>query len=190
MPETTRAPAESPGDRRYPLYQRLAAGTVLLFGVVVALTSLGYGLTRGKEPGPGLFPFVIGTLLALLALVWLWRPGVPEHEEAVPGLAEQVEDSGADLAPADEELSWTRDGVRRFGLTIGLTAATVGLFVSVGYVIAMAFYAATLLILVARQRMLWSILGAIVGAVASRYLFDYLGIVLPSLPVDLPWKVL
>lgn len=54
----------------------------------------------------------------------------------------------------------------------------------------MAFYVATLLILVAKQRLFWSILGAIVGALASRYLFDYLGIVLPSLPVDLPWKVL
>ncbi|MFC0534045.1 tripartite tricarboxylate transporter TctB family protein [Phytohabitans kaempferiae] len=200
-PRATEASQESttagPGDaaRSWGVRQRAAAATVLAFAALVTVTAYGYGLHEGTQPGPGLFPFVVGALLTFLAAVWLLKPGRPESEESGDLVTTVLDESEQEAAESqvEEELDWGHGGAFRFGATLLVTAIAVGLFVSLGYTVAVAFYTAALLTVVARQRPLWSIVGAILGAMVSRALFDYLGVVVPSLPVHipfLPWAVL
>jgi putative tricarboxylic transport membrane protein len=54
-----------------PAYQVVAALVVLVLGLGAAWLSHGYGLGSLRRPGPGLWPFVVSVLIAVLALVLL-----------------------------------------------------------------------------------------------------------------------
>ncbi|WP_193608227.1 tripartite tricarboxylate transporter TctB family protein [Nocardioides lijunqiniae] len=54
-----------------PAYQVVAALVVLAFGVGGAVLAHGYGLGSLKRPGPGLWPFAVSIVIAVLAVVLL-----------------------------------------------------------------------------------------------------------------------
>ena len=46
-------------------------GAFAAVGVYVLVSSIGLGLWTSLGPGPGLFPFAMGAVLAAMAVVWL-----------------------------------------------------------------------------------------------------------------------
>lgn len=50
-----------------PVYQVVGAAITLVFGAVAAVVAYGYGLGSLREPGPGLWPFVVGVVIACLS---------------------------------------------------------------------------------------------------------------------------
>lgn len=67
--------AQELADERPPAggaaYQIISAVVVLGFGVGAAVLAHGYGLGSLRRPGPGLWPFVVAIVIAVLALVLL-----------------------------------------------------------------------------------------------------------------------
>lgn len=62
-------------DERPPVagstYQVVAACVFLVFGVAAAVLAHGYGLGSLRRPGPGLWPFAVSVLIALLSVLLL-----------------------------------------------------------------------------------------------------------------------
>jgi hypothetical protein len=54
-----------------PAYQVVAALVVLVLGIGGAYLAHGYGLGSLRRPGPGLWPFAVSVLIALLAIMLL-----------------------------------------------------------------------------------------------------------------------
>ena len=54
-----------------PPYQIVAALVVLVIGIGGAYLAYGYGLGSLRRPGPGLWPFAVSVLIALLAIMLL-----------------------------------------------------------------------------------------------------------------------
>ncbi|SDD30296.1 tripartite tricarboxylate transporter TctB family protein [Nocardioides lianchengensis] len=54
-----------------PAYQVVAAIVVLVLGLAAAYLAQGYGLGTLQRPGPGLWPFAVSVLIAVLAVVLL-----------------------------------------------------------------------------------------------------------------------
>jgi putative tricarboxylic transport membrane protein len=54
-----------------PAYQIVAALVVLVIGIGGAYLAYGYGLGPLRRPGPGLWPFAVSVLIALLAIMLL-----------------------------------------------------------------------------------------------------------------------
>ena len=54
-----------------PAYQIVAALVVLVIGIGGACLAYGYGLGSLRRPGPGLWPFAVSVLIALLAIMLL-----------------------------------------------------------------------------------------------------------------------
>jgi hypothetical protein len=54
-----------------PAYQIVAALVVLVIGIGGASLAYGYGLGSLRRPGPGLWPFAVSVLIALLAIMLL-----------------------------------------------------------------------------------------------------------------------
>jgi len=71
-------------------------------------------------------------------------------------------------------------------LTIALSGLAVMAFEQLGYIITMVLYVSSLLIFVARKNIVFSILGTLVAAVATAYLFEEVGVALPGPYFDLP----
>lgn len=54
-----------------PAYQIVGAAMGIVIGVGGAILSHGYGLGSLREPGPGMWPFVVSVLIAVLSVVLL-----------------------------------------------------------------------------------------------------------------------
>lgn len=54
-----------------PAYQIVPAVVVLVFGIWAAVLAYGYGLGSLRRPGPGLWPFAVSVLIAILAVLLL-----------------------------------------------------------------------------------------------------------------------
>jgi hypothetical protein len=54
-----------------PVYQRVGALAFLTIGAVAAFLAYGYGLGSLREPGPGLWPFLVSLLVVVLSAVLL-----------------------------------------------------------------------------------------------------------------------
>ncbi len=54
-----------------PAYQAVGALVGLAIGVGAAVLAYGYGLGSLREPGPGLWPFVVSVVIAALSLILL-----------------------------------------------------------------------------------------------------------------------
>jgi putative tricarboxylic transport membrane protein len=67
--------AQDLADERPPLggpaYQVVAAVVVLVLGIAGAVLAYGYGLGSLRRPGPGLWPFAVSVLIAILAVLLL-----------------------------------------------------------------------------------------------------------------------
>jgi putative tricarboxylic transport membrane protein len=54
-----------------PAYQTVGAVVGIAIGVVGAVLAYGYGLGSLREPGPGLWPFIVSVVIATLSVVLL-----------------------------------------------------------------------------------------------------------------------
>lgn len=54
-----------------PTSQVVCASITLLFGAAAAVVAYGYGLGSLREPGPGLWPFVVSVFIAVMSAVLL-----------------------------------------------------------------------------------------------------------------------
>lgn len=68
-----------------PAYQVVAAGVALVVGIIGALLAHGYGLGTLRQPGPGLWPFVLSLLIvALSAALLVVGHGIDDSEAFTP----------------------------------------------------------------------------------------------------------
>ncbi|AKS31749.1 tripartite tricarboxylate transporter TctB family protein [Mycolicibacterium goodii] len=65
VPEEQQPPAGG------PLYQTVSAVVGIVVGVGAALLAHGYGLGSLHQPGPGLWPFVVGVVITVLSVLLL-----------------------------------------------------------------------------------------------------------------------
>lgn len=63
--------ADERPPRGGPAYQVVPAVVVLVFGIGAAVLAYGYGLGSLRRPGPGLWPFAVSVLIAVLAVLLL-----------------------------------------------------------------------------------------------------------------------
>jgi hypothetical protein len=54
-----------------PAYQVAGAGVALLIGIGGAVLAYGYGLGSLREPGPGLWPFIVSVVISMLSVALL-----------------------------------------------------------------------------------------------------------------------
>lgn len=86
-----------------PISDHLAYGATLLVGLATAILAAGYPRSEDAHSGPGSFPFALGCLMVLVALVgWLagGRSGAAAPEAAAD-----------DEAPARPAQTWTLAGL-------------------------------------------------------------------------------
>lgn len=69
--EVARELADERPPQGGPAYQVVAAAVVLVFGVTASVLAYGYGLGSLRRPGPGLWPFAVSALIAVLAVILL-----------------------------------------------------------------------------------------------------------------------
>jgi putative tricarboxylic transport membrane protein len=69
--EVARDLAEERPPAGGPAYQVVSALVVLVLGLGAAFLAYGYGLGSLRRPGPGLWPFTVSVLIAVLAVVLL-----------------------------------------------------------------------------------------------------------------------
>ncbi|RUW89675.1 tripartite tricarboxylate transporter TctB family protein [Mesorhizobium sp. M7A.F.Ca.US.011.01.1.1] len=86
------------GRRKAMSVQRLdllVAALLIIFGLWLIYTGIGYGVMQSTTPGAGLFPIIIGSSIALLSAINLYRalggleklgPGISGREAAKAGV--------------------------------------------------------------------------------------------------------
>lgn len=148
---------------------RVAAAVLLIFSLVVLVTSLGYGLFLDGQPGPGLFPAIVAAALGVVSVCWLVA-GAGKQTGTTEGLEDgHIEDSAID-----------RPGMKRIGFVVLWSVGPVVLLDSIGYLPAMVLYVGGLLVFVARVRVWVSLLCTTVGVIVSAIGASALGLVLPD----------
>lgn len=183
------AQASPAQGRRDHLWNRAAALAILLLGVLLLATSIGYGLFQGNQPGPGLFPAIMATLLVMVSAAWFVIGAGRDGDSSAPKTNQDVGHAASapsepdfaeasDHSVADEAID--RAGVLRIAFVIVWTIIPLTLMEPLGYVITMALYITGLLTLMARVRTWIAVVGALVGAAATGLGADALGIVLPD----------
>jgi putative tricarboxylic transport membrane protein len=113
------------------LYSRsgvVSAALFLVLSAVLVASGLTYGLTKSNVPGPGLFPLVLGLILAVLSIMWLADK-------------KQRDPATADDAPTAPD----RKGIVYIVTTLAAGAGFIAVLGLIGYQLAMLFYTALLL---------------------------------------------
>lgn len=149
---------------------RVAAAVLLVFSLVVLVTSLGYGLFLEGQPGPGLFPAIVAAALGVVSVCWLVTGAGKQTGPTEEGLeGDHLEDSAID-----------RPGMKRIGFVVLWSLGPVVLLDSIGYLPAMVLYVGGLLVFVARVRVWVSLLCTTAGVILSAIGASALGLVLPD----------
>ncbi|MFC9353199.1 tripartite tricarboxylate transporter TctB family protein [Arthrobacter sp. NPDC057013] len=131
-------------------------------GVYVLVSSVGLGLWTSLGPGPGLFPFAMGAVLASMAVLWLLQ------ELKKPSAAGEGADGGLVLAVV---------------VSLVLLAAVLDLL---GFQLSMFLFLMFHLKIRGKRSWLTALLTALAGSVGAFYAFNYgLNVALPvsSIPV-------
>jgi divalent metal cation (Fe/Co/Zn/Cd) transporter len=149
-----------------------AAIALFVFAVATVLASLTLAVGTVRAPGSGLFPLVLGLLLAVLSLAQgasVYR----QHHRRAPAT------SGP--AVAAERFS---DGTRRVLLFMGAVAVAVALLPVIGYALASLLLMAALLRIFGVVR--WPVIGVLSVATASMCWLVFVRILAIPLPAGLP----
>ena len=124
-------------------------GAFAAVGVYVLVSSLGLGLWTSLGPGPGLFPFAMGAVLAAMAFLWLLQELRSPSETA----------EGVD-----------RGLVAAVVLSLAILAAVMDL---IGFQLSMFFFLLYHLKLRGRRGWVSSLVTAHAGSVGAFYAFNY-----------------
>lgn len=124
-------------------------GAFAAVGVYVLVSSLGLGLWTSLGPGPGLFPFAMGAVLAAMAVLWLLQELRSPSETA----------DGVD-----------RGLVAAVVLSLAILAAVMDL---IGFQLSMFFFLLYHLKLRGRRGWVSSLVTALAGSVGAFYAFNY-----------------
>jgi putative tricarboxylic transport membrane protein len=148
------------------VYQ-IASLVFLAFSIYLVVKSrdMEYFATLG--PGAGFFPFWLGSLLAVLSLIWLVQSSL--------GPKEPME---ADFIP-------TRQGVIRVISVVAALALFSWLVETFGFQLTMLVFLATLLVTLGRQKLIVTAAVAIGGSFGIYYIFTkWLDVSLPASSID------
>lgn len=131
-------------------------GAFAAVGVYVLVSSIDLGLWTSLGPGPGLFPFAMGAVLAAMAAVWL----VQELR-----------------SPSDTVEGVDRELVLAVVLSLAVLAAVMDL---IGFQLSMFLFLMYHLKLRGRRTWISSLITALAGSVGAFYAFNYgLNVTLP-----------
>jgi putative tricarboxylic transport membrane protein len=140
----------------------------LALGIYVAVAARRMEYFTPIGPGAGFFPFWLGLLMAVLALVWLG----------------QVSLGSPVVTP--EDLVPDRAGVTRIVAVLLALVLLTGLIDRMGYCLAMLAFSLGLLVGVGRQPLIVSLPFALTASFGFYYVFRYwLGVQLPPSSVEL-----
>ncbi len=163
----SRCASDSKGNARRAAWGFTPSAVPALVGLVVGLAyaigTRSYSLGTPDSPGPGLFPFFVGILIVLSSAIHL--------------VGELLQPSAPPIAP----------GARFWRVpTIALTILAYTLLLKpAGFVIAAAVLCAGLLAILGRRRWWMTVALALCFSLAAYYLFQLLGVPLPSGPLPI-----
>lgn len=144
----------------------IGAGFVVV-GLYAAREALDMTLFTEIGPGSGFFPFVLGSILAGLSMIWL-----------VGIITKPAEGAGQDFLP-------NRGGIGRIGaimVSLFLFALLVDI---VGFQLTMFVFLLFLLVVLGRQNPLLTLLISIVGSFGIYYVFkNWLDVQLPASSIE------
>jgi len=134
----------------------------IAFSAFVAYDALDLEYYDSLGPGPGFFPFWLGTVLGVLSLVWLvqvsGRSGRPKDGAFLPGQA----------------------GIVRIVSSLAALVALAGLMNPLGFQLTMFLFLVFLLMVLGRQRLWMTLIIALLGSVGVYHVFgSYLDVSLP-----------
>jgi Tripartite tricarboxylate transporter TctB family len=181
--------AERPSTRQLTASQanRIVAGVLFVFGLIVVKASFGYGLTYEGGPGPGLFPLLITIPMTALSAVWLVMgpkvdPPPQEEDLAEFGQDEEISRASEDLKAAMEEEGAIdgRRGWSRIAFAVLWSVVTTAMIEPLGMIIALTVYVTGLLVVIARVGFARSLVSTAVGVLLTAWGCQTLGVALPD----------
>ncbi|MDR3070163.1 MAG: tripartite tricarboxylate transporter TctB family protein [Propionibacteriaceae bacterium] len=100
--ETGQASENDGSSSRRIMAERIAAALLSAFAALVLFASINLGLFKGTQPGPGLFPLVVSSLLLLLGILWfVFLPGLHGRHAAAPPDSVSPAQTGISEQPAE-----------------------------------------------------------------------------------------
>jgi putative tricarboxylic transport membrane protein len=139
----------------------------LALGIYVAISARRMEYFTSIGPGAGFFPFWLGLLMTVFAVVWLGQVSF-----------------GSPVA-APEDFVPDRAGVARIVAVLAALVLLTALIDRVGYCLAMLAFSLGLLVGVGRQPLILSLPFALAASFGFYYVFRYwLGVQLPPSPVE------
>ncbi|MCF6508477.1 tripartite tricarboxylate transporter TctB family protein [Blastococcus sp. MG754426] len=125
---------------------RLAPLILVVFGAAAMLGARNLGLGELSAPGPGLWPFIVATLLTVTGVVVLF---IDDPEDYEP---------------------WTR-GTLGIGLGLASLAVFIILFETIGFLVSAMLMLLFWLRIFAREPWRWAVPLAVLGALAFHFVF-------------------
>jgi hypothetical protein len=166
---------------------RVAAAILGALSVLLLIVSLGYGLSDGGRPGPGLYPAIVSAGMLAVAVAWLVTGAGREPEPAAEpviegehvGIPTEVQTTLVEDV-LDEQQPIDRAGARRIFFVVAWALVPLFLLDTIGYLLSMTIYIGGLLLMIGRSRAWIALPATALGVLGTAYGADMLGIVLPD----------
>jgi Tripartite tricarboxylate transporter TctB family len=150
------------------------SGFWILCGLAICIASYRLSLGSLNDPGPGMFPFIAGSVLCVLSMVEWWNT-TRAYQRAAHSLAQTV-GGGADgartvSAEAVEPLFANRLGAFKAAAIIVALLIYALTMEHLGFILSTTLFIAFLLWLVERQRWYVIVFGAVLSSMATYLVF-------------------
>ena len=150
------------------------SGFWIVCGLASCIASYRLSLGSLNDPGPGMFPFIAGSVLCVLSMVEWWNT-TRAYQRAAHSLA-QIVDGGADgaravSAEAVEPLFANRLGAFKAAAIIVALLIYALAIEHLGFILSTTLFIAFLLWLVERQRWYVIVFGAVLSSMATYLVF-------------------
>ncbi|MQA81456.1 MAG: hypothetical protein GEV10_23740 [Streptosporangiales bacterium] len=156
----------------------VTAGVFVVLGLWVVYEAHRMTYSTPTGPGPGLFPFWLGCLLALLGLVWFVQVLVTGRRQAA---------ATAGRSEGGQQRLWPgRAGALRVGAVVVALLYAALAVEWLGFRLTMLTVLIALLVGLGRQRLIVTAIVSVTGSFGVYYVFTHwLSVQLP--PAGLPW---
>ncbi len=144
---------------------QITAGCFIAFAAYIVWSALGMEYYTNLGPGPGFFPFWLGSIFGGLGLIWLAQVSLPSGR------------------PADKEFLPGRDGIVRILMIVAALVMVTVCMNRLGFQLTMfLFLVFTLRLKILGQQPLWiAVLIALLGSFGVYYVFGvHLDVILPK----------